>query len=272
MDNKVLFIILNNQIHYSQDPKMDHKELYNYFGGDPNNYEKIIRGFIYKDKIIFFKYDLSYDKEVIDMACKCAPLIKEQFKNPYLKVCCGINPGQNGSSWEPIMTLNDNELTGFTANNQENNKDKELERQQRIEAPNEAIIEFKNNYEDPKFIKFATIFTIVIIVLSVISKVIISLTRGIDFSGWLLLLLVSQFVLLILTIVGYLKKLPSAKYIGIAASLSIIFMFNIFDVIIGIINLLFTIDQGYILKAITAGKKAKNAIGKNLTKDKEKDN
>ena len=49
MDNKILFIILNNQIHYSQNPKMDHKELYNYFGGDSNSYEKAIRGFIYKD-------------------------------------------------------------------------------------------------------------------------------------------------------------------------------------------------------------------------------
>ena len=203
------------------------------------------------------------------MACRCAPLIKEQFKNPYLKVCCGINPGQNGSSWEPIMTLNDNELTNYVTNaNKEVNKEKEIEKQQRIDAPNETLVDFKNDYEDPKFIKFATIFTIVMIILLVISKIILVLTKGIDFSGgWLLLLLVSQFVLLILTIIGYVKKLPSAKYVGVAASLSIIFMFNIFDVIIGIINLLFTIDQGYILKAITAGKKATNAIKKTPPSD-----
>lgn len=256
MDNQVLFIIMNNQVNYSQNKNMDHKELYNSLGGNPDNYFNTIRGFIYKDKIIFYKANLSYDKEVIDTACKFAPLIKSQMNNPYLKVCCGINPGQNGSSWEPIMTLNDNELiTSQTSNNIENIKQKEEEIKRKIETPNETVIDFKNNYSDPKFIKLATVFTLSMIVLTILSKVILIVLQKINIgNGWELLLSISQIVLLIITLIGYQKKMPSTKYLGIAASIALVFMFNLVDIIIGVINLLFTIDQGYILKILSRGK------------------
>lgn len=264
MDNRVLFIIMNNQVQYSQNTNVDHKELYNSLGGNPDNYFNTIRGFIYKDKIIFFKANLSYDKEVIDTACKFAPLIKSQMNNPYLKVCCGINPGQNGSSWEPIMTLNDSELiTSQTINNNDDIKQKEEELKRKIEAPNETVIDFKNNYNDPKFIKLATIFTLIMIAITIVSKIILVVMQKIDFgNGWELLLSISQVILLVVTLVGYRKKMPSTKYIGIAASLALVFMFSLLDIILGVINLLFTIDQGYILKMLSAGKEGVSKIQK----------
>lgn len=255
MDNQVLFIIMNNQVHYSQNTNMDHKELYNSLSGNPDNYFNTIRGFIYKDKIIFYKANLSYDKEVIDTACRFAPLIKSQMNNPYLKVCCGINPGQNGSSWEPIMTLNDSELITSQTINNDDIKQNEEELKRKIETPNETVIDFKNNYNDPKFIKLATIFTLIMIALTIVSKVILIVLQKIDIgNGWELLLSISQIVLLIITLIGYQKKMPSTKYLGIAASIALVFMFNLVDIIIGVINLLFTIDQGYILKILSRGK------------------
>ena len=259
MNQRIVFIIYNNQIHYAQNPNMDHRELYLSIVGNTDNYESSIRGFVMGDEIIFFKNNLSYDKDVINMACKCAPMIKQQLNNPYLKVCCGINPGQNGSAWEPILILNDSELTGFTSNNTidiEKQKQMEEERQKRIAAKNESVIDFKNNFDDPKFIKAATIFTIIIFITAILSKILLFTSSKTIVDGVMILLSISQIILIIGTIIGYIKKKEYTKYIAIASSLSLVFMFNIFDIIIGIINLLFTIDQGYILKIITSGKNA----------------
>ena len=107
------------------------------------------------------------------------------------------------------------------------------------------------------------------LVLAVLSKVFLVSTKKIDIgSGWIMLLTISQIILLVVTLIGYMRKIPSTKYLGIAASLSLVFMFTLTDVIIGIINFLFTIDQGYIIKAITAGKKFKTTISDKITKDK----
>lgn len=260
MSNRIIFIVFNNQILFSNDQNMDHHEWYQKLGGNMDNYENTIRGFITNSQIIFYKANLSYDQEVIDIARRYSPMIREQMKNPYLKVCCGINPGSNGASWEPILVLNDNELTGF-ANEIEKKQqaEKEALRQERIMTPNETVIDFKNNYEDPKFIKFASIFTFVMIALAVLSKVLMILRKE-ELSGWLFLLAASQIVLLVVTLIGYRRKMPQAKYFGIASSLALVFMFNIFDVIIGVVNLFFTVDQGYILGAIKTGKKGISKI------------
>ena len=261
MNNKILFMIYNNEIKFLSDPNMDHRDWYKSLGGNLDEYDKVIRGFVINNQLIFFKGNLSYDNEVIDMARKCAPIMKERLNNPNLKVCCGINPGHDGSAWEPIMTLNDNELTGFTVNNSEEEKQRELERQININKPIEPILDFKNNYDDPKFIKFATIFTSVILVLTIISKIIMLVTEKLDFNtAWNKLLVLAQIAFLIVTIITYSKKNKKAKYFGLAASIALFFMFNILDIIIGIINLLFTIDQGYILNIISAGKKGVSKI------------
>ena len=266
MDNQIIFVIFNNQIHYSQDPNIDYRQLYLSVGGDDNTYDAAIKGIIVKDKIIFFKGNFTYDKDVIDMACKCAPLIKEQVNNPYLKVYCGINRQDEGTAWEPIMEIKDEELTGFVTEktiNEEELKQKELEKQERINRKTEDIVEFKNNYEDPKFINFARLFTLVILGLTILSKFILITTKKIDLSSaWIMILIIAQIALLVVTLLGYLGKKPSAKYTGIAASLALVFMFSFFDVILGVVNLLFTIDQGYILSAITAGKKGISKLKK----------
>lgn len=268
MNNKILFMIFKGGIKFLTNSNMDHREWYLSLGGDINDYDNVIRGYVIDNKIIFFKANLMYDQEVIDMACKCAPLMKQQLNNPYLTVCCGITPGMNGSEWEPILTLKDEEITNY------NNKIIAQQNKEPVVVPKmnselEPVLEFKNNYKDPKFIKFATIFSIVILVLTIIAKVILVNTKKIETtSGWNILLMILQVVLIILSIVGYLKKSDRTKYIGVMASASLFFMFDIFDIILGAINLFFTIDQGYILKLIDTGKNAKNAIGDKINQKK----
>ena len=263
MNNKILFMIYNGEIKFLQNENMDHKEWFISLGGKLEDYDNTIRGFIMENKIIFFKANLSYDQEVIKMASACAPIMKEQLKNPTLTVWCGITPGQNGAKWEPIMELKEEELTGFKDNKEEVNEGFKLE----FNEAEREIVEFKNDYEDPKFIKLATKFTIVMIALTIVSKIILVLLKKLDFNtGWNKLLVLAQVVLLILTLIGYQKKNPKAKFYGLIASLSLVFMFEIPDIIIAIINLLFTLDQGYILKAIEMSRqgvdKSKNAINK----------
>lgn len=263
MNNKILFMIYNGEIKFLDNPNIDHREWYISLGGDINNYDNVIRGFVINNQLIFFKGNLSYDNEVIEMAKKCAPVMKKQLNNQNLKVCCGINPGQNGASWEPIMTLNEDELTGFSINIED-----EINKQKMNNANNnkpielQPVIDFKNNGNDPKFIKLAITFSIVILVLSLVLKIIMFMSDKFELNGFNILLLLVQIVLLSMTIVGYKSQNKNTKYIGIVASLALIFMFNIFDIILGILNLLFTIDQGYILGMISVYKKGVSKIKK----------
>ena len=43
MNQRIVFIIYNNQIHYAQNPNMDHRELYLSIVGNTDNYESSIR-------------------------------------------------------------------------------------------------------------------------------------------------------------------------------------------------------------------------------------
>lgn len=263
MNDRILFIIFNNQIQYCHDPNSDHRNFYQSLGGNPNDYENTIKGYIFKDKIVFFKNNLTYDEEVINMAKRCAPAMKQQLNNPYLKVCCGINPGQNGTAWEPILTLNDSELTGYVTNKEIEQKQqaiKESERQQRIARETTTVVDFKNNYDDPKFIKFAIIFTIVILVLTVLSKLYLVYISEENITGLTKFLMVAQILLLIGTLIGYIQKKEYSKYLGIGATVALVMMFNIIDIIIGVINFLFTVDQGYIVSILNSGKKGISKI------------
>ena len=272
MNDRILFIIYNNQIQYCHDSNFDHRFFYQSLGGNPNDYENTIKGYIFKDKIIFFKNNLTYDEEVIDMAKRCAPAMKQQLNNPYLKVCCGINPGQNGTAWEPILTLNDNELTGYVTDKtiaEQKQKEQEAIRRQKIARETTTVVDFKNNYDDPKFIKFAVIFTLIIIMLTLLSKGYLFFIKKEDITGLTKLLSIAQIILLVGSLFGYLQKKEYSKYLGIGATITLVMMFNIIDIIIGVILFLFTIDQGYILNMISVSKKATNAIGNNIKKNKQ---
>ena len=55
------------------------------------------------------------------------------------------------------------------------------------------------------------------------------------------------------------KKIPSAKYMGVAASVAIIITLDFLDVVLGILYFVFSVDQGYFIKFIHM---IKNLIGK----------
>ena len=223
--DRILFIIFDNEIKFLRDSDMDHKEWFLSLGGDIADYENTIRGFIWEGKIIYFKADLKYDTEVIDVATKTANLIRAQLNNYELKVCCGINPGHDGIRWEPILTLKDEDLDGYISKEQieeerlqEEKKQKQAEALQQI-APTEPILEFENNFNDPEFITYATKFTGILLVVALIAKLIYVAKRALLLSDrGTVLLIILQIASFALTIVGYNKKMTQAKYFALAAS------------------------------------------------------
>lgn len=248
MNNRILFMIIDDQVKYLTEGNMDHREWYVSLGLDPNNYENIVRGFIMDNKIIFFKgANFIADSEVITMAKRHAPGIRLYLNNNY-DVYCGIEAHSLGGKWEPIVRINDNELTGVV-------QKKEEPKKEYIPKETGPAIEFKNDYNDPKFIKRAILVTIVVIILSVLFNL-MDIMRDPSRFGFLeFLFIVAQVGCLLYTIVGYKQKKEEVKVTGIIASLLLVFTFNLDNIVLGIFYFVFSVDQNYILKLIELIKK-----------------
>ena len=254
MNNRVLFMIVDNQVKYLTDSNMDHREWYNSLGMDPNNFDNIVRGYVLENKIIFFKGMMfNYDEEVIKAARVFTPSIRLALNNPSLEVYCGIVVNGQGQKWEPVLRINENEITGFV-------QPKPVEQKTKEHIETGPVLELKNNYEDPKFIKVATIVTSIVLILIIITKIMLFSKNEILQAGHLfdVLLSLAQVGTLGFVIYGYNKKIPYAKYVGIIASVLIILTLNIYDIIIGILYFLFSVDQGYFIKLINLIKKLVN--------------
>ena len=270
MNDRILFIVINDQIQFLQNSTMDHREWYISLGGNMEEYDNVIRGYITEGKIIYFKANLNYDDEVIAFAMKTGLKIKNQLNQPNYKVCCGINPGHDGTKWEPILVLNDTDLEGYKTEEQIQAEQKKMEQQAQLAAlkddSTESIVQFKNNTEDPKFIRSATIFTIILLIIALIPKTIMMDNKTFMVSNrWNFLLMVVQIGGMILSIVGYRKKMSKAKFFALASSAASIFMFDIVDIIIGILNLFFTMDYTTLIKLVES---MKNLLKKITTKKK----
>ena len=256
MNNKILFMIINNEVKYSQDPNIDHRDWYNSLGFDSNNFDNIVRGFIMDNKIVFYKgINFNYDEEVIKAAKIFGPSIISACNNPFLEVYCGVVTTQGGSKWEPVLHLKKEELV--VEQPKVKPKPKEI-----VETG--PVLEFKNDYNDEIFCKRAIHVTIIILVLTIIVKIILFSKREIlQLSNPIdVLLAFLQIILLSLTIYGYHKKLSITKYLGLAASILLILTFNIWDVVLGIGYFIFTIDQGYFIKLIDTIKQKTKGKGK----------
>ena len=257
MNNRILFIVINGEIKFIQNTTMDHREWYQSLGGNMDEYENVIRGYIMDNKIIFFKANLNYDSEVIDFATKMGIPMRNQLNHPEYKICCGIDPGHDGNKWEEIITLNDKDLVGYKSEEEIEKEKQELDKRLAEASSNTApLIEFKNNIEDPKFRKYATTFTLVLFGIAIVAKIIMVNNKTLMTDNrWNYLLIMFQSAGFILTMLGYMQKWSKTKYFGLMASVASFFLFDLIDLIVGAINLLFTIDQSYILKTVDFFKK-----------------
>lgn len=308
MNEKILFMIINDEIKFlPKSSQMDHKEWYESLGMNPEEYDNVIRGFIIENYCIFFKANLNYDSEVIDVATICGPIIKKQLNRKELKVCCGINPGHDGRKWEPIVMLKGKGLEAETENTKEASRieadtkieeksieelkdmpydletENKIEEETKIntpeieklteEQPIDPLIKFYNNFSDPEFIKYATKFNIIMIVLAIIVKVMLFSSKKLMFQDrWGMLLMVAQIGGLALSTYFYQKKSPYAKYLSLISTIALFFMFDLLDIILGILVLFFTVDQNYIIKLVEYIKKGIEKVKEYINKMNAKKN
>ena len=254
MNEKILFMIINGQLKFLENSTMDHREWYESLGLDPNFFEQIVRGYILEHKIVFFKgMNFNYDEEVIQMARVYSPSIREYCHDSSLEVYCGIVIQSYGSKWEPVLRIAENEITGFVQTSVPKEKEKKV-----VETG--PIIEFKNNYDDDKFRKRAIIITSIVLVITIIIKIVLfSEGRNLQLNNFSnLLLAFLQITSLVFVIYGYMKKLSYTKYLSLLASFFLILTLDIWDVIVGVLYFVFSVDQGYfdkLIKMISRGKK-----------------
>ena len=246
MNNKIIFMIFNNQVMFLQNSTMDHKEWFLSVGGIEDQFENLIRGFILNNKIVFYKGNFSYDQEVLNCASFYGPYIRNVLNNNNLEICCGVLTNGQYNGWEPIVTLNEEEL-GKSLNHV---KKAEESTEIQVEAkPQEPIIEFMNDYTNPEFIKTAIKFTLVILIISIIVKVIIFAFGNTVITGYDKLIMFMQIASLTGTIICFKKNISKVKIVALVGAISLFLMFDIFDIILGIVYLLFIIDTNYITKS-----------------------
>ena len=246
MNNKVLFMILGNSVQYLENSTMDHREWYESLGYDNKYFDTIIRGYVMDNKIVFFKGpNFNYDDSVIKAACAYGPRIRQHLNNPTLEVCCGILISSYGAKWEPIVRLKESDLTGVLPSKEE----KTIVDYGKVETG--PIIEFKNDIEDEVFIKRATIVTGIVLGFNILIKGILFFeNKALHITNILdILLSISQIGLLAYCIYGYRKKNPSTKYLALIASVLMILVLDIWDVILGILYFVFSVDQSYFTNA-----------------------
>lgn len=253
--NRILFMIINNQVMYYQQNDKDHKEWYVSLGLDVNNFENVIRGFISNGKIVFYKgMNFNYDNEVMTAAKMYAPSMRVTLNDLNLQVWCGAMVDGFNSKWEPIVRINDTELTGIVE--QPKKEEKKVEVSNR---PQESVIDFKNDYDNPAFRKRAIIVTSLALVLAIIIKIILIKEQKMYTSnGGDSLLMFLQIGLLGGSLFGYIKQKTFTKYLGIGAGIALLLMFDPLDIILGIMYSIYSIDEAYYVKLINLVKKLIN--------------
>ena len=246
MSEKILFMIINNNVQFLENSDMDHREWYQSLGLDINAFDQVVRGYVLEHKIVFFKGLFNYDEEVIKMARMFSPTIREYCHDSSLEVYCGIVVQSYGSKWEPVLKITENEITGIPV------QTTNVEKKEKVPVQTAPILEFKNDFNDASFIKRAIIITGIVLVATIIVKIILfskgEILKVTDFSAWLLAL--GQVAMLIVVINSYKEKRPYTKYLALLASALIILTLDLWDVLIGILYFVFSVDQNYFKKIL----------------------
>ena len=248
-------MIIDNQVMYYQELDKDHKEWYLSLGLDESKFYDVVRGFISDGKIVFYKGEnFNYDDEVMKIAKSFAPSMRITLNNLNLQIWCGVMIDGFNSKGEPIVRINDTELTGVIEEKPKEKKDEIVDMK-----PIEGVVDFKNDFNDAAFRKRAVLVTIVILVLAILVKLLLIKTEKMytDNRGDSLLMFL-QIGLLCGSIYGYIAKKKFTKYLGIGASVFLLLMFDPLDIILGSLYLVYSIDEGYYVKFINFIKKITN--------------
>ena len=269
MNANLIFLIVGDNIKYLDNPTIGHGEFYDSLGLDRNNYQNTCLGTVVDNKIVFYKSDFSYDDKVINCAKMFGLDVMKHVNNYDLKVCCGVLLGKQKGDWEPIYTLNDEDIEGYkvkekakTRFERGNNdtKEEKIEKEivhEQIELGRE-VIDFKNDLEDPKFIKKAIITSLITLILNIIITISWISIWPIHNSRVTTFCLFISTLLLIVSIIFFKTKNRSVKITGLVAAILIAFNFNFLSIVLGIYYFIFIVDEGIINNLVVNIKKLFN--------------
>ena len=251
MKDKILFMIIHDEILYLRGSDMDHKMWYSSLGYDTSDFEEVIRGFIIDNIAVFYKgLNFEYDEKVIRAAHMYSSSIREYLKNPMLEVYCGVVIRSAGEKWEPIFKITDGDNENLNSSSSQFEQISALKNENvpTSSVNNGPILEFYNNYQNKEFIKKAVKVTILILLLNLLN--IFVLQRIIQrnyyinrFDSFLHFFIILS---LIVSIIGYARKSDNTRYFTIIASICMVLMFDFISVILGVFYFLFSVDQNYI--------------------------
>ena len=269
MNTSTIFMIIGDSIKYLDNPTVGHSDWYDELGLDRSNYQNTVIGAVVDNKIVFYKSNFSYDDEVINCAKMFGLDVMRHINNYDYKVCCGVLLGKQKGDWEPIYTLNDEDIEGYkvkekakTRFERGNNdtKEEKIEKEivhEQIELGRE-VIDFKNNLEDPIFIKKAIITSLITLILNIIITISWISIWPIHNSRVTTFCLFISSLLLIVSIIFFKTKNRSVKITGLVAAILIAFNFNFLSIILGLYYFIFIVDENIISNAVINIKKLIN--------------
>lgn len=105
---RIAFMIINNEILFLKGSSMSHKEWFDTLKIQ-DNFNNIIRGFYYNNRIIFYKGDFIYDEETIKVAKKFYPVIIKEFNLDIPELWVGQQKTDSvtplTSPWQPTLKI-----------------------------------------------------------------------------------------------------------------------------------------------------------------------
>ena len=272
MDTSTIFMIIGDSIKYLDNPTVGHSDWYDELGLDRSNYQNTVIGAVVDNKIVFYKSDFSYNDEVINCAKRFGLDVMRHINNYDHKVCCGVLLGKQRGDWEPIYILNDKDIEGyivkekaktrFEKGNDNNLEKKALEENktnnnEQIELGRE-VVDFKNDLEDPNFIKRAIKTTLIVLILNIIITIAWISIWPIHNSSVTSFCLFISTLLLIVSIILFKNKSNSVKVTGLISSILIAFNFNFLSIVLGLYYFIFIVDENIIRNVVINIKKLIN--------------
>ena len=268
MNTNLIFLIVGDNIKYLDNPTIGHSEFYDSLGLDRNNYQNTVIGAVVDNKIVFYKSDFSYDDKVINCAKRFGLDVMRHINNYDHKVCCGVLLGKQKGDWEPIYTLNDEDIEGYIVkekaktrfekgNNNPKEEKIEKDNNETIELGRE-VIDFKNDLEDPKFIKKAIITSLITLILNIFITISWISIWPIHNNRVTTFCLFISTLLLIISIIFFKAKNNSVKITGLVAAILIAFNFNFLSIVLGLYYFIFIVDEGIINNLVVNIKKLFN--------------
>ncbi len=102
--SRIAFLIVDGEVKVLKESRLSHFEWAKSIGIDEDRFNKIVRGYILGDTMVFYKGDFEVDGEVVEASKKYSSLLKTICSlEGKFQVYCGVEKRNPGEVWPPKM-------------------------------------------------------------------------------------------------------------------------------------------------------------------------